>query len=322
VRGKARIKILFFSIGVSFSVTWGRKERVFLPAKDPLEPLIEALSEPTSWGGLLPPGYVQVESLRSLDDQPEGQPAAQDQAAPEDEVTPEDQVAPEVVVHPLGGFEVRQNVVPLGIQIEKFNNAPVAGHDLFDIKGITVNGDRLDPEPVKEFFAPGQFQDLTADERLALPGFEEMKAGVSAQSAELVEIWEGKVPSKSLKYESDILGPEGASQESKEGEALIVPWRELTKRRVVDVINDTLRPEDRPPIPLVAAARPKVRVVEETYCVVARAGRQEGGLDADLRPGNRRLSRLAAEQLLRAQLERRPDRASRLMVSPEYEVPA
>jgi hypothetical protein len=198
-RGKARIKLLFFSVTARFSFTWGRKDPVILEAVDPWGPLKEALEDSGNWSSLLPPGHTMVEALRSLETE-NSEGAETGQPKP-------------VVVHPAGRLEVRQNVVPLKRQLEKYGNAPITGHNRFEITGLYVNSTDLSSglEPVEEFFARGQLQELTADQRLSLPSFEKMLAGVTTAASGAVSA-DGLPEIRSLGYEPILINSDGTSE--------------------------------------------------------------------------------------------------------------
>jgi hypothetical protein len=87
-----------------------------------------------------------------------------------------------VLVHPLAAFAVHQRVVPLGVEIAKYGTAPVEGERRFDITNVRVNGTSLAASartPVTDSFAPGEFFDLTDDQKLSRPSFETFSAGVA-----------------------------------------------------------------------------------------------------------------------------------------------
>jgi hypothetical protein len=160
VRGKARFKVWRFSKSVSFDRTVGRTEALPPPpAIDPLPLLRKALRDPASWEAALPRDAASLVSLR--------EPAV-----------------PGVVrVHPLGSLAVRQTVVPLDVPITQFGGARVEGEPRFTIRAVDLDGDpTARTAPVTELFAPGQFQALTAAERLARPSFERMAAGVRVET--------------------------------------------------------------------------------------------------------------------------------------------
>ena len=67
---------------------------------------------------------------------------------------------------------------------------------------------------VEEFFARGQFEELTADQKLSLPSFEKMKGGVTTAASSAVRA-DGAPEVKSLAYESILIRPDRTSEEPK-----------------------------------------------------------------------------------------------------------
>jgi hypothetical protein len=91
-----------------------------------------------------------------------------------------------VAVHPLGSLTLRQRVVPLGKVLTRYGAAIVDGVT-FDIAGVSVgvNAVRVPPPAAaatRNDFAPGQFEALTDDEKLARPAFESMRSGSILQA--------------------------------------------------------------------------------------------------------------------------------------------
>ena len=79
---------------------------------------------------------------------------------------------------------VKQSVVPLDLDISRFGQAAPAGARRFTISSVSLGGQGQTTQPVKEFFAPAQFFEMSDDEKLSRPSFEPMAAGVSMGSEE------------------------------------------------------------------------------------------------------------------------------------------
>ena len=160
--GEATATFLFIDVTVPFDVTIGPRDQPELPVGEVWPKLKEALENPRSWSAELPRRGHQLVTLR------------------EDGATG-------VVVHPLGTLAVRQQVVPLGLMIEKFGNVSSGSERFFEITEVTFgeNGsaaggsaDAQKPKELKEHFAPAQFFEMTDDEKVAAPSFERMVAGM------------------------------------------------------------------------------------------------------------------------------------------------
>ena len=74
--------------------------------------------------------------------------------------------------------------MPLDLDISRFGQAAPAGARRFTISSVSLGGQSQTTEPVKEFFAPAQFFEMSDDEKLSRPSFEPMAAGVSIGSEE------------------------------------------------------------------------------------------------------------------------------------------
>ena len=86
----------------------------------------------------------------------------------------------EVLVHPLGELGVRQQLLPLGIELDLFAGGVPQGERRFAITKAFVGDDPVtDLRPANEHFAAADFIELTDDEKLHRPSFEAMPAGVS-----------------------------------------------------------------------------------------------------------------------------------------------
>jgi hypothetical protein len=113
----------------------------------------EALSAPAAWKPLLPAGADTL--ARFI----------------EDDATP-------LLVHPLGQLEIKQLRVPLETAIDRIGSNPVTSRrvHLDDPHFGTLNAQ--DVSHAKDFFAPGHFLNLSEDEQIARPHFEEFPCGI------------------------------------------------------------------------------------------------------------------------------------------------
>jgi hypothetical protein len=157
VNGKATVKVWIFSKSVDFDHTLGNADLPPpLPAADPLPDLVAALREPRNWSAQLPAGGHMLVALRQI-------PAE----------------SGVVLAHPLGQLTVTQNVVPLNLTIDRYGGAVPAGERRFGIDSVTLGSDPNPPrQTVRDWFAPGQFLDLSDTERLSRPSFEKLDAGL------------------------------------------------------------------------------------------------------------------------------------------------
>ena len=119
VKGEWSIDLWLTSISKKFDKTFGAdRPPVALPPVDPLPELVAALKDPLSWTAE-PPGFTLV-SFRKREAQ---------------------------FVHPLGRLGVRQQVLPLGIRLDRFGGAELASAQRYDITSATVGGRAVTSRP-------------------------------------------------------------------------------------------------------------------------------------------------------------------------------
>ncbi len=192
VKGKARFEVLFFSVSIPIDFHSGPDlSQVTQASVDAAAALVAGLGDAASWQTLAPTGSAAAVSV-----------AGGATAAP----------AGGLVVHPAGQLGVRQDVLPLGIDVTHIGAQRVAA-DRFTIESLTVNGvatAAADLDEVRAPFAAGEFVDLSSDERLSRPAFERFVAGVSTGADRVVF---GPAQTADLSYEEIVLGPDGPLEE-------------------------------------------------------------------------------------------------------------
>lgn len=297
-KGKIKIDLYISDVTIPFNYSWGSERKAKLDPIDPWEgsgdgvSLRSELESPGNWSSVLPVGATMVETLRSFDEEPNN-----------------------IIVHPSGRLEIRQNVVPLGIGLEKVANAPVTGHDKIDILDILVDGDSLNPEAVEEYFARGQFEKLSSSQKLSLPSFEKMKGGAITGASGALQII-GTEKEKKLGYESIIIREDRTSQtQSSTGTSAWAEAKYVARAGAVQRARHRAGSRQR-----FAELRvqPKVGINEEHYCIA----NADDLTRAEVLTENGNLTRVAADQALNAAVKNDPDMADRLIVVPEYEVAA
>ena len=159
VEGEWSIDLWLFSISGKIDKTFGPdRPPLELPSVDPLPDLIAALGNASNWSAPLPQDSRMIVSFRN-------RPGAA-----------------EVLVHPLGEIGVRQQLLPLGIELDRYAGGAPQGQRRFAItKAFVGTSPVTQLRPVNEQFAAGDFLDLTDDEKLHRPSFEAMPAGVTLQ---------------------------------------------------------------------------------------------------------------------------------------------
>lgn len=154
VTGTISIDIFFFTISVNVNATIGpSKGREKLPRARILPELTAELNRPANWTTDRQPDRTAWATLRSVETNNS-----------------------EVLAHPMAEIGVRQQVVPLAFEIEKFRNARPSGYTRFEITGATSQSIDL-TATLDEEFAPADYTQMSNDEKMNAPAFESHPAG-------------------------------------------------------------------------------------------------------------------------------------------------
>jgi len=160
-RGRGSIDLFFFEVSFDFELGWG-SSAAEVTARDIGKELRAALEEPAAWRsrGSAPPGLVLTEAARKS-------------------------LADATVVDPYGAVSVRQEVVPLGLEIGRYGGVPCPPQ-----RWDLVTGEFGPGEPahhtteIRAQFAPGQFvPSKSDDEALTAEAFLRLRAGIELQPA-------------------------------------------------------------------------------------------------------------------------------------------
>jgi hypothetical protein len=313
-QGRASFEILVWDVTVRFNKTWGRDTSPTLPPEDPWPHFKDALERAESWGYVLPGGRTMVEALRSTQRE-----AAQPAGTP---------VPEPIMLHPAGTLEVRQKVVPLGLRLSKFGNAPITEHNAIFVDGMVAAPNRnalasndsnalleLEVSPLNEYFARGQYEDLTDHQKLSLPSFELMPGGLAATDSILVR---GTTHVADVTFESILIGADrvGTKRVGR------LTWSIAARLTLSGAAG-------RSRMRTVGAAKfktrgtvAKVAVTPQGHMVVRSSTLEGAQLDARVAPNDGTLSRMAADQALGAHLEQHSEDRDKLLVVQSFEVPS
>jgi Family of unknown function (DUF6603) len=199
---KATFEILWCDFSIRFDKTLVAGIKPPLPpAIDVLAELIRALAGEQTWSTQRAGGRQHGVSLRKL---PPGTALTLD---------------------PLGNLIVKQSVVPLNTtrDVDVFGGAPVAGARKFHITA-TLAGQVQQADSVKDLFAPAQFFEMSDDEKLGSPAFEEMDAG-AVFGSDIITFDESQIVAAPLEFESIVIDATGASSRPQGGRYVLTADR-------------------------------------------------------------------------------------------------
>jgi hypothetical protein len=167
-KGTAKLKLFWFlTVKVRFSTTWGDRRDTLLEDVAVLDRVVEALTDKKNWQSALPNQRNLLVSLK--------------------EIAP---IEDEVVVHPFGGLNIGQKVVPLNVTIDKFGNAKPSDFNEFSITNHRAGGAPIastDIHNTKDHFAPAQFFEKSDAEKLSADSFVKFDAGFALGTSEQLE---------------------------------------------------------------------------------------------------------------------------------------
>ena len=155
MHGDATLHLLCFSVSKSVDRSWGE---VIEPQPVPqaiLPDLLPALADPQNWNAVLPDATTPSATLSA----------------------PQSPDASTILVHPMGTLVVREKVVPLDLSISHYKSGPPSDGSYFSLEDVTINGAKVAKEAFQDFFAAGQFLDLSDADKLSRSSFEPHNAG-------------------------------------------------------------------------------------------------------------------------------------------------
>ncbi len=199
VEGKAKISLLFFSVSVSFSRTFGSKTAPPLPAAVDVVGLIAAaLADRRNWSGTVPRSSSPVVTFRETPPPASG-----------------------LRVHPWAELTIRERIAPLNRTLTKLGTAPIIGGPTTVTVALT---DRAGAQPwrttpVHEPFALAQYVDLREDEQLAQPAFAPLDGGFTV-AADDVAVDEETGLTMPIAYETLVIDPTRPPERPKPGYVL------------------------------------------------------------------------------------------------------
>lgn len=191
-KGTAQISFLGAELEVDFKAKWGRGTAISAPIVDPLPALRAQLQADTNWSATLPPDVQAAESLKSL------------------EQIEEEAEQNLLLLHPAAQLSVRQQLLPFNLAISKVGGGRLQQTRSFYLENVhfgalPVEEAGIELEPVKSYFARGQFQQLDDHEKLSTRDFESLEAGLSFQGGD--QHWTfGEQAEQEQAFENIIIG--------------------------------------------------------------------------------------------------------------------
>jgi hypothetical protein len=152
-KGTGALHILFFSISVSFDVSWGAKKDTSLPPVQVMPIFLAEVNKQANWKALPPPSTNLLVTLRKVD------PSL-------------------LILHPFGSLTLSQRALPLDLTLDKVGSQKPEDVKRVDITSVASNGTAIPLSDDKQEFAVAQFQAMSDSDKLSRPSYQELKGGV------------------------------------------------------------------------------------------------------------------------------------------------
>jgi hypothetical protein len=181
-KGTGSISICwFFSIDVNVEVTWGDQKDTSLPPVDVLPIFLAEMNKQENWKALPPSTSNLLVSLKKVD------PFL-------------------LVLHPFGSLTLSQRALPLNLTLDKVGNEKPDDVNRVDITTVTSGGLALPIVEEDEQFAIAQFQNLSDQEKLSRPSYQQIKGGVVIGSSQAMQ--SSKMARRNISYSITIIDKE------------------------------------------------------------------------------------------------------------------
>ncbi|PBQ33653.1 hypothetical protein CNR22_18345 [Sphingobacteriaceae bacterium] len=185
VQGNVSFKVLGVEFDKDFDKTFGDHDTTTLPDVKVLDKLIVALEDKKNWQATVSDDVPLLVTIREFNTS-----------------------GPEVVVHPQGKLAVSQKIVPLDIDITRFGNCrpDPTGYSYFslNISYDASTANILQKDPLKEYFAPNEFFNLSETDRLNSASFQKLTSGLEVKSTSTA-LKGGKPRRRKYNYEQIIM---------------------------------------------------------------------------------------------------------------------
>ena len=165
VHGTGSVDLFLFSASLDFDASWGSAPAALPPPLDLGPVLSAAFAEPAAWIGTPPSDDHAMVTLSDAANALIGGGQS---------------------VHPLGGITVRQRAVPFAIQISRYQNQPIPAQTWTIASASLTTTPVALGDPTQDEFPPGEFLNLTEDEKLSRPAFERFTSGAALTAGAVI----------------------------------------------------------------------------------------------------------------------------------------
>jgi hypothetical protein len=162
VWGEVNFEVAKIGFSIRFDKTFGQGAMEVNMPVAVLDKVQDAIAAKDNWTAVIPPATHQLVAFRN------GQTSAS------------------LIVEPFTQLSFTQQVLPLGVTLGKYGNAPLADYKQFSITNIEDgNNQPLFSQPVNSAFARNEFFYMSDSDKLSKPAYEQFNSGVLIGSDQL-----------------------------------------------------------------------------------------------------------------------------------------
>ncbi|MFT4094007.1 MAG: hypothetical protein QM640_10230 [Niabella sp.] len=261
IEGEVSFGLLFVTVTIGFSATWGDpKPDVAIETADLKALITDELGKAANWKPVIPDFNNIHVTLRTLN---------------EDENV-------DLLIHPFGAITFAQRTLPLNFDIKKYGNKKPLHNDEtnFQITKVKIGPDELSFTREDELFAVGNYQSLSEAEKLSRKSFEALQGGVTISDTGTLTVAATSLHSSVLNYELDYTYDDSPVKVKK---IIKLPRKNFRNMvRHAGASNSVLSWKNASKSPLNAPV--KTKVTEQAYTLASNDNLQE--FDQTLRAGS------------------------------------
>ena len=283
--GHGSFRIWFVKIKVGFDKTWGEKIETSLPSTSVLPLLIEEFQKNTNWITKPDSSIMELVTLADAEQQPGI-----------------------ILVRPYGSLEINQMVVPMDMTMTRFGNFLPADISKVTIKNISVGSEEFSGSAIASLqnsFAPAAFKDMSDDDKLKSPSYENQNSGVRLISTDEIRFDYGinrlvQYETILSDFEEEVLGPVSVGADFFKA---FVSGGDIGHSPLSQKLKN-----------ITASAEKTVSVTDERYTVVTKSdlSNADGGIVFN--------SKSEADEHLRELIAQNPSKKGRLQLSPAFQM--
>jgi hypothetical protein len=164
VKGRGSVSIGPLDVSANFNFQIGKEKQIAASSVNVFVLLAAQLNNNYTWQAIMPDVNVNMREidLSELDEN-------------------------SLLLHPMGSLQVKQGIVPLNIQIKCYGNSTIDGSDKLWIQNAKIGQTLLNIVPTKDKFAPNQFFNISDNQKLTSPSFNDYEDGIEIGGVDVIE---------------------------------------------------------------------------------------------------------------------------------------